>query len=43
MRAMELAVEQYGFCPDLNQNEDGSIGALAGTLRRSTIWYFWWD
>lgn len=41
-RAMELAVEQYGFCPDLDQNE-GSIGALADTLWRSTIWYFWWD
>ena len=42
-RAMEVAVEQYGFCPDLNQNEDGSIGSLADVLWQSTVWYFWWD
>ena len=42
-RAMEVAVEQYGFCPDLDQNEDGSIGSLAGVLWQSTVWYFWWD
>lgn len=42
-RAMELAVEQYGFCPDQDQNEDGSIGTLADTLWRSAVWYFWWD
>lgn len=42
-RAMELAVEQYGFCPDQDQNEDGSIGTLADTLWQSTVWYFWWD
>lgn len=42
-RAMEVAVEQYGFCPDLDQNEDGSIGSLAAVLWQSTVWYFWWD
>ena len=42
-RAMEVAVEQYGFCPDLDQNEDGSIGSLADVLWQSTAWYFWWD
>ena len=42
-RAMEVAVEQYGFCPDLDQNEDGSIGSLADALWQSTVWYFWWD
>lgn len=42
-RAMEVAVEQYGFCPDLDQNEDGSVGFLADALRQSTVWYFWWD
>ena len=41
-KAMELAVEQYGFCPDMDQNED-SIGALADTLWQSDKWYFWWD
>ena len=34
-RAMEVAVEQYGFCPDLDQNEDGSIGSLACLLYTS--------
>lgn len=42
-RAMELAVEQYGFCPDQDQGEEGSIGTLADTLWQSTVWYFWWD
>ena len=42
-RAMEVAVEQYGFCPDLDQNGDGSIGSLADVLWQSTVWYFWWD
>ena len=42
-RAMEVAVEQYGFCPDLDQNEDGSIGSLADVLWQSTVWYLWWD
>mgnify|MGYP005947190095 CR=1 FL=1 len=42
-KAMEAAVEQYGFCPDLDQNEEGGIGAVADVLRQSTVWYFWWD
>ncbi len=42
-KAMDAAVELYGFCPDLDQNEDGSIGSLADALRQSTVWYFWWD
>lgn len=40
--AMEVAVEQYGLCPDMDQNFE-EIAALADTLRRSTVWYFWWD
>ena len=42
-KAMDVAVELYGFCPDLDQNEDGSIGSLADALWQSTVWYFWWD
>jgi len=41
-KVMEAAVEQYGFCPDMDQNFD-KLGALADTLRQSTVWYFWWD
>ena len=40
--AMEVAVEQYGLCPDMDQNFE-EIASLADTLRRSTVWYFWWD
>ena len=44
-RAMEAAAEQYGFCPDVIDQgpEDATLGALADTLRQSTVWYFWWD
>ncbi len=42
-KAMDAAVELYGFCLDLDQNEDGSIGSLADALWQSTVWYFWWD
>ena len=41
-RAMEAAIQQYAFCPDMDQNCDG-VGSLADTLRQSRIWYFWWD
>lgn len=41
-RAMEAAIQQYAFCPDMDQNCNG-IGSLADTLRQSRIWYFWWD
>lgn len=41
-KAMELAEEQYGLCPDMDQNFE-EVGSLADTLRQSTVWYFWWD
>ena len=44
-KAMETAVEMYGFCPDVIDQgpEDATVGALADVLRQSTVWYFWWD
>ena len=44
-RAMEVAQEQYAFCPDVvdQGGEDATVGALADTLRQSDKWYFWWD
>ena len=44
-QAMELAMEQYAFCPDVVDQgpEDASIGWLADTLRQSDKWFFWWD
>lgn len=44
-KAMEVATEQYGFCPDVidQQEDDPTIGNLADVLWQSTVWYFWWD
>ena len=44
-KAMETAVEMYGFCPDVIDQgpEDATVGALADVLRQSTVWYLWWD
>ena len=44
-KAMEVALEQYGFCPDIvdQEPEDATVGALADVLWQSIVWYFWWD
>ena len=44
-KAMDVAVEQYGFCPDIvdQEQDDPTVGNLADVLRQSTVWYFWWD
>ena len=44
-KAMEVAAEQYGFCPDIvdQEQDDSTVGNLADVLRQSTVWYFWWD
>ncbi len=44
-KAMEAATEQYGFCPDIvdQEQDDPTVGNLADVLWQSTIWYFWWD
>ena len=36
------AIDQYGFCPDSDQNHE-TVGELADELRQSTVWYMWWD
>ena len=43
--AVDVAVELYGFCPDVIYQgpEEATVGALADVLRQSTVWYFWWD
>lgn len=44
-KALPLAVEMYGFCPDI-VTENGtirSIGELADGLRNSTVWHFHWE
>ena len=44
-QAMEVATEQYGFCPDIvdQEQDDPTVGNLADVLRQSTVWYLWWD
>ena len=44
-KALEMALEQYGICPDIvdQEPEDATVGALADALRQSAVWYFWWD
>ena len=43
--ARELAAEQYAFCADIIEQGAPSmtVGKLAADLKRSNIWYFWWD
>ncbi|MCI9332694.1 MAG: DUF4253 domain-containing protein [Oscillibacter sp.] len=41
--AMELAMEQYAFCPDIVDQGCESVGYLADSLSKSTKWFFWWD
>lgn len=42
-QAMELALEQYAWCPDIVDQGCESVGALADGLAQSTVWFFWWD
>ncbi len=41
--AFELAREHFAFCPDHVLQNVGTIGKLADTLTKSSVWYFWWD
>ncbi len=41
--ALPLALEQYVRCLDRVEQGEGTIGALADCLSKSTVWYFWWD
>lgn len=42
-QALDLAREQYAYCPDIVDQGAESVGQLAATLPESTRWYFWWD
>ena len=41
--AFKIACQQYGFCTDIVDQGTGSIRALAGIIKGSTVWFFWWD
>jgi hypothetical protein len=41
--SLELAMEQYAYCPDIVEQGVETISNLAATLMASRYWYFWWD
>ncbi len=42
--ACQLAREMYAFAPDIVcQGDMPSVCALADSLTKSDVWYFWWD
>jgi hypothetical protein len=41
--ALELAWEQYWYCPDIVDQGCETVAALAAKLLNSPYWYFWWD
>lgn len=41
--AFELAWEHFAFCPDNVLQNVGTIGRLADSLTKSSVWHFWWD
>lgn len=42
-KALDLAEEMYGFCPDCVDQGTGSIAELYAGIRQSNVWFFWWD
>ena len=41
--SLPLAEEHYAFCTDIVDQNLGTINALADVLRKSTVWFFWWE
>jgi hypothetical protein len=41
--ALELAQEQFAYCPDIVWQGVDTIEALAANLLNGHVWYFWWD
>lgn len=41
--AMQLAWEQYWFCPDIVDQGTETISNLGAALLDSRLWFFWWD
>lgn len=42
-QALQLAEEQFIYCPDIVYQGTQTIAALASTLLNGRIWFFWWD
>lgn len=41
--ALELAHQQYLYCPDLVDQGMGEVELLAALLLEGRSWFFWWD
>ena len=41
--ALELARQQYIYCADIVHQGVQSVEALAASLLKARVWYFWWD
>jgi hypothetical protein len=41
--ALVLARQQYIYCADIVQQGVQSVEALAATVLKAPVWYFWWD
>ena len=42
-QALQLAEQQFIYCPDIVYQGTQTIAALASTLLNGKIWFFWWD
>jgi hypothetical protein len=40
---MQLAMEQYLYCPDIVDQGMETVENLAALLLNQDVWYFWWD
>lgn len=41
--AYALALKMCALCPDIVTQGMGSVWALADSLSKSDVWYFWWE
>jgi hypothetical protein len=42
-QALQLAEQQFIYCPDIVYQGTETIAALASTLINGSVWFFWWD
>jgi hypothetical protein len=42
-QALQLAAQQFIYCPDIVYQGTETIAALAATLLNGRVWFFWWD
>lgn len=42
-QALQLAQQQFLYCPDIVYQGTQTIAALASTLLNGRVWFFWWD